>query len=68
LKGTVAFELTAPDGDVWTFGEGAADTVLRGPVRDLCEVAGQRANAADTALTAEGPDADGVLELVRTFA
>ena len=69
LKGPVAFELTAPDGtNTWTFADGDADTVVRGPVRDLCEVAGQRANAVDTALTAEGPDADAVLELVRTFA
>jgi uncharacterized protein (TIGR03084 family) len=68
LKGTVRFELTAPDGDTWVFADGDAGTVVRGPVRDLCEVAAQRANAADTALTAEGPEADGVLELVRTFA
>jgi uncharacterized protein (TIGR03084 family) len=69
LKGAVAFELTAPSGDnQWVFGDELADTVLRGPVRELCEVAGQRANAADTSLTAEGPDASAVLELVRTFA
>ena len=69
LSGTVAFELTAPNGiDAWEFAEGAADTVVHGPVRDLCEVAGQRADAADTSLTAEGPDAESVLALVRTFA
>lgn len=67
LKGKVRFELTSDTGAL-VFGDDDADTVLHGPVRDLCEVAGQRANAADTSLTAEGPDADGVLELVRTFA
>ena len=45
-----------------------AATVLRGPVHELLEVAAQRADAADTSLTAEGPDAAGVLALVRTFA
>ena len=69
LKGSVAFELTAPDGsESWAFADGDADTVVRGPARDLCEVAGQRAKVADTSLTAEGPDAVDVLELVRTFA
>jgi uncharacterized protein (TIGR03084 family) len=68
LHGRVAFDLVAPDGGSWVFDDGPADTVVRGMARDLCEVAGQRAVAADTSLTAEGPDADGVLELARTFA
>ncbi|MEY2471519.1 MAG: hypothetical protein QOK28_848, partial [Actinomycetota bacterium] len=68
LHGRVAFDLVAPDGGSWVFDDGPADTVVRGMARDLCEVAGQRAVAQDTSLTAEGPDADGVLELVRTFA
>ena len=42
--------------------------MVRGTALDLCRVAGQRADAAATALTAEGPDAVGVLRLVRTFA
>jgi hypothetical protein len=69
MKGSVAFELTGPSGDAWRFAsDDAADTVLRGPAADLCAVAGQRAEAPDTRLTAEGPDASDVLELVRTFA
>jgi uncharacterized protein (TIGR03084 family) len=71
MKGKVAFELTAPNGDeAWVFADadGPADTIVRGTVRDLCEVAGQRATAPGTSLTAEGPDAEGVLGLVRTFA
>jgi uncharacterized protein (TIGR03084 family) len=69
LTGTVAFELTAPDGSDWVFGDDSpADTIVRGTARDLCEVAGQRATASETSLTAEGPDAESVLELVRTFA
>ncbi|HVT76584.1 MAG TPA: maleylpyruvate isomerase family mycothiol-dependent enzyme, partial [Acidimicrobiales bacterium] len=69
MQGKVAFELTPPNGtETWVFADGAADTVVRGPVRQLCEVAAQRADAAETSLTAEGPDAEGVLALVRTFA
>jgi len=68
--GPVAFHLTGPGGDEWCFDpEGdPAPTVLTGPALDLCRVAGQRADAAATALSATGPDATAVLELVRTFA
>ena len=65
--GPVTFELVAPDGSTWTFGDGTG-TVVRGSAFALCEVAGQRADAVDAGLTAEGPDATKVLELVRTFA
>jgi uncharacterized protein (TIGR03084 family) len=69
LRGPVTFELTAPDGHShWVFASGPAKTIVRGPAVELCEVAGQRAKASDTSLTAEGPDAADVLELVRTFA
>lgn len=71
LSGPVAFALTAPDGSTWAFGLEGGDapaTVLRGSAAALCEVAGQRADAADVDLSADGPDAAGVLSLVRTFA
>lgn len=71
LHGPVSFHLVAPDGGQWRFDppEGApARTVVRGAAADLCEVAGQRADAGTTSLTAEGPDATDVLALVRTFA
>ena len=65
----VAFELTAPSGDTWTFGDPAtAGTVVRGEAVELCAVAGQRADAASTGLVATGPDAEPVLRLMRTFA
>lgn len=66
--GAVRFELIGPDGAPWVFGDDDAPTVVRGPAHDLCRVAGQRATAADTALTATGPDAESVLAHVRTFA
>jgi uncharacterized protein (TIGR03084 family) len=67
--GPVAFELVAPDGSTWSFGaDEAPATVVTGSAAELCEVAGQRASAADTGLVAVGPDAEAVLRLVRTFA
>lgn len=68
LSGPVALTLTAPDG-TWEFtpDEPAATTVT-GPALDFCLVAARRADPSETALTATGPDAAAVLELVRTFA
>jgi uncharacterized protein (TIGR03084 family) len=70
LSAPVAFELTGPGGDVWTFApdDGDAATVIRGDALDLCRVAGRRADPATTSLHGDGPDADAVLELVRTYA
>ena len=69
LAGPVAFSLAAPGGDTWHFvPDEPAVTTIEGSALDLCTVAGQRADAADTDLQGEGPDAAAVLELVRTFA
>lgn len=68
LGGAVAFDLVGPAGEQWRFGEPDAATVVRGDALDLCQVAGQRAAATSTGLTASGPDAEAVLALVRTFA
>jgi uncharacterized protein (TIGR03084 family) len=67
-SGPVAFRLEAPSGAAWDFGDDDAPTVISGSGHELCQVAAQRRSAADTALTGTGPDADRVLELVRTFA
>jgi uncharacterized protein (TIGR03084 family) len=66
--GAVRFAVTGPDGTAWTFGDDDAPTVVSGPALDLCALAGQRTTAADTDLSAVGPDAEAVLRLVRTFA
>lgn len=69
LSGPVAFELTGPLGQPWTFTpDEPAVTVVRGPGADLCGVAGRRLDPAASGLSAEGPDAAAVLELVRTYA
>lgn len=66
--GPVAFRLDAPDGRIWQVGADDAPTRVTGSAVDLCTVAGQRATADATSLTATGPDAHEVLRLVRTFA
>lgn len=69
LSGPVAFELTGPGGEPWTFRPDAEPvTVVRGDGVELCMVAARRAAPSETGLTAEGADAGEVLELVRTYA
>jgi uncharacterized protein (TIGR03084 family) len=65
----VAFELRAPSGEAWDFiPDVEPSTVIRGEAIELCLVAAQRAEPAETGLRGAGPDADAVLELVRTYA
>jgi uncharacterized protein (TIGR03084 family) len=69
LAGPVAFELQSPGGEQWEFvPDGEALTTIRGDAAELCAVAAQRVRAPDTNLTSHGPDAEAVLELVRTYA
>jgi uncharacterized protein (TIGR03084 family) len=69
LAGPVAFELTGPAGERWDLvPEEPAVTTIRGEALDLCLVAGRRRAPSDTGLVAEGPDAEAVLALVRTYA
>lgn len=73
LAGPVAFKLHGPGGSKWEFepedGSGEEPvTVVRGDGVELCLVAARRLEPADTGLSAEGPDADDVLALVRTYA
>jgi uncharacterized protein (TIGR03084 family) len=69
LSGPVALRLDAPDGSTWAFDpDEPPATTVSGPALDFCLVAARRATPADTALTATGPDAGAVLELVRTWA
>ena len=69
LSGAVALRLTAPDGTTWEFEpDEPAATAVAGPALDFCLVAARRISPSETALTATGPDAAAVLELVRTWA
>ena len=56
-------------GGHWDFEpNGEPVTVVEGDGFELCLVAARRISPKDTALKATGPDADAVLELVRTYA
>ena len=69
LSGPVAFHLSGPDGDPWTFvPDDDPVTVVTGDGHELCLVAGRRREPEETSLRAEGADADAVLQLVRTYA
>jgi uncharacterized protein (TIGR03084 family) len=69
LSGPVSFELTGPDGERWDFiPDEPPLTTVRGGGIELCLVAARRIEPEDTSLTGEGPDAQAVLELVRTYA
>lgn len=65
---SVRLELTAPDGGgTWTFGPDDAPTAIRGPALDFCLVAARRVEPSATALAGQGPDAEAVLSVVRTW-
>jgi uncharacterized protein (TIGR03084 family) len=67
--GPVAFDLVGPSGDRWAFGaDDGAPTTIRGTALDLCLVASRRVRPDETGLAGEGPDAAGVLRVVRTWA
>ncbi|WP_163570355.1 maleylpyruvate isomerase family mycothiol-dependent enzyme [Fodinicola feengrottensis] len=69
LTGPVAFELTAPNGSRWDFGaDAAALTVVHGTAADVCAIAGRRATPDEVPVHADGPDAEAVLSLMRTYA
>jgi uncharacterized protein (TIGR03084 family) len=69
LSGPVAFHLTGPSGANWRFTPDTPPaTVITGAADELCNVAARRLPTAATSLRGEGPDAESVLELVRTYA
>jgi uncharacterized protein (TIGR03084 family) len=69
LSGPVAFRLSSPGGQPWEFlPDERAVTTITGPAAELCAVAARRVDPSATSLGGEGPDADAVLALVRTYA
>jgi uncharacterized protein (TIGR03084 family) len=61
-------ELTAPSGEVWTWGP--ADTVqtVRGPAVDFCLLVTRRRHRDDLALIADGTEASDWLDIAQAFA
>ncbi|MFD3532105.1 TIGR03084 family metal-binding protein [Streptomyces sp. NPDC058664] len=61
-------ELVAPDGESWTYGPEDAAQKVTGPALDFCLLVTQRVHRDDTALVAEGPDAEHWLTIAQAFA
>ncbi len=68
LAGPVAILLDTPDGRTWEFADGEPLTTVTGDAVTFCQVAARRVPGHTSGLHATGPDADAVLDLVRTFA
>ena len=69
MNGSVALDLTGPNGEEWRFHPDApARTTIRGSAAEFCEVAARRVDPDATDLIGTGPDASAVLRLVRTYA
>ncbi len=63
----VRVELTAPSGELWTWGESDTDLV-RGPALDFCLLVTQRCHHDDVDLHAEGEVAGAWLPIAQAFA
>jgi uncharacterized protein (TIGR03084 family) len=61
-------ELTAPSGAVWTWGPEDAAQRVTGPAYDFCLLVTQRVHRDDTALVAEGAEAEQWLGIAQCFA
>lgn len=61
-------ELTAPSGEIWSWGPEGAPQTVTGSAGDFCRLVTQRVNRADTDLVAVGEDADRWLDIAQAFA
>ncbi|MEU8757899.1 TIGR03084 family metal-binding protein [Streptomyces sp. NPDC048659] len=61
-------ELTAPDGEPWTYGPEGTAQVVRGPALDFCLLVTQRVHVDDTALVPLGAEATRWLGFAQAFA
>jgi uncharacterized protein (TIGR03084 family) len=69
MQGPVALDLIGPNGEHWHFEPDApARTTIGGSAVDFCDVAARRVEPTEIRLVGDGPDAEAVLRLVRTYA
>ncbi len=61
-------DLTAPSGDLWSWGPEEAVQTVTGSAYDFCLLVTQRVHRADTALVATGRDANLWLNIAQAFA
>jgi len=64
----VRVELTAPGGQLWTWGPSQAANRISGPALDFCLLVTQRRHRDDTAVRADGPVAGQWLTIAQAFA
>ncbi len=64
----VRVELTAPSGELWTWGPAEAPDRITGPALDFCLLVTQRRHRTDTAVIAHGPAAEQWLSIAQAFA
>ncbi|HMK65341.1 MAG TPA: maleylpyruvate isomerase family mycothiol-dependent enzyme, partial [Thermodesulfobacteriota bacterium] len=65
---SVRVELTAPSGELWTWGPEESSEKITGPADDFCLVVTQRRHLADTALEAKGNVAVDWMSKAQCFA
>jgi uncharacterized protein (TIGR03084 family) len=61
-------ELTAPSGDLWTYGPEDSAQTIQGSAWDFCLLVTQRVHRRDTDLVAQGRDANEWLSIAQAFA
>ena len=64
----VRIELTAPSGDLWSWGPEDATQSVRGSAYDFCRLVTQRVHQSDTDLVAQGREATTWLGIAQCFA
>lgn len=64
---TLRFEVTAPSGELWTFGPEDSPERITGPALDLCLLATRRRHRDDLALTATGDEAGRWLDIAQAY-
>jgi uncharacterized protein (TIGR03084 family) len=64
----IRVELTAPDGENWTWGPPDAADVVRAPALDFCLLVTQRRHRSDTAVVAQGSAAGQWMSIAQAFA
>ncbi|HEX2172685.1 MAG TPA: TIGR03084 family metal-binding protein [Dehalococcoidia bacterium] len=67
-SGEIFVELTAPNGETWTWGDPASPNRVRGSALDFSLVVTQRRHPADTDLAVEGPLAEEWIGIAQAFA
>ena len=60
--------LTAPSGEVWTYGESVGEERVEGLAEQFCQVVTQTRNIADTGLAVCGPNATQWMSIAQCFA